>query len=71
MTVSSGQFFVARAPGAVHALGGLTSSMDIDEWLGGEFGVDTPKPLKARMVAVFQTGVASNVWDMSDVGLIM
>ena len=50
MTVSSGQFFVARAPGAVHALGGLTSSMDIDEWLGGEFGVDTPKPLKARAI---------------------
>ena len=41
--------------------------MDIDEWLGGEFGVDTPKPLKARMITIFQAGVASNVWDLGDV----
>ena len=39
----------------------------VDEWLGGEFGVDTPKPLKPKMVVTFRAGYDANVWDMGDV----
>ena len=53
--------FCSAGARSAHAPGGLTSR------LGGEFGVDTPKPLKARMITIFQAGVASNVWDMGDV----
>ena len=40
---------------------------DIEEWLGGKFGRDGAKELRAEMVQNFKIGAAAKVWALDDV----
>ena len=40
---------------------------DIDDWLGGEFGRDGAKKLRAGMIENFRLGAAAQVWALDDV----
>ena len=46
---------------------GSLQQMDIEKWLGGEFGRDGARPLRAEMVKNFKIGAAADVWGLDDV----
>ena len=44
-----------------------SSMADIEEWLGGKFGRDGAKELRAEMVQNFKIGAVAKVWALDDV----